>query len=95
LKRLRDEDARVRWISARVLGAINALPELCVPALAERVRDDSAANVRCYALMALEKFGPRAKAALGDVSAATSDKDAAIRFYAREALKAIQATAAP
>jgi hypothetical protein len=90
LKKLRDEDAQVRWISARVLGSINTLPETCVPALAERVRDDPAGNVKCYALMALMKFGPRAQAALPDVMAATSDEDDAIRYYAREAVKAIQ-----
>lgn len=94
LKRSRDDDAQVRWIAARVLGAVNALPEECVPALAERVRDDPAVNVRCYALMALKKFGPRAKAALPVVEAATSDENSAIRSYARDALKAIQAEAA-
>lgn len=94
LKRLHDDDAQVRWISARVLGSIHALPEACVPALAERVRDDPAINVRCYALTALKKFGPRAKAALPVVRAATSDKNSAIRSYAHEALKAIQEEAA-
>lgn len=97
LKRLRDEDTQVRWISARALGAINTLAADCVPALAERVRDDPAGNVRSYALMALKKFGPRAQAALPEVMAATSDKNSVIRYYARETLEAIQAevTAAP
>ena len=93
LKRLHDEDTNVRWISARVLGSINTLPGACVPALAERVRDDPEVNVRCYALMALKKFGPRAEAALPEVMAATSEKNGAISSYAREALKAIRAEA--
>lgn len=97
VKRLRDEDDQVRWISARVLGSINTLPETCVPALAERVRDDPEGNVRCYALNALQKFGPRAEGALPAVTAATSDEDSVIRYYAREALAAIreEATAGP
>jgi hypothetical protein len=94
LKTLHDEDTQVRWVSARVLGTINTLPEMCVRALAERVRDDPASNVRIYALMALKKFGPRAQAALPEVLAATSDKNGAIRSDAREVLKAIQAEAA-
>jgi hypothetical protein len=93
LRRLRDEDDQVRWISARVLGSTNVLPETCVPALAERVRNDPEVNVRCYALMALKKFGPRANAALPEVFAATSDNNNVIRAEAREALQAIQVKA--
>lgn len=93
LKRLRDEDTQVRWVSARALGSIGVLSETCVPALAECVRNDPEGNVRSYALMALKKFGPRAKVALPAVMAATTDENSAIRSYARDAVKAIQADA--
>jgi len=43
--------------------------------------------------MALKKFGSRAKVALPAVMAATSDENSAIRSYARDAVKAIQADA--
>lgn len=95
LRRLRDEDEQVRWISARVLGSTNVQPETCVPALAERVRNDPEVNVRCYALMALKKFGRRAKAAIPEVLAATSDKNNNIRAYARETFQAIQVKTIP
>jgi HEAT repeat protein len=89
IKTFDDKDCDVRWRAARSLGALHAMPELSVPALAERVRTDPATNVRCYAIFALAKFGNKAKAAIPVLARATTDPDSSIRSYAREALTAI------
>lgn len=89
IKSLGDKDCDVRWRAARSLGDLQATPELSVPALVERVRDDPAANVRCYAIMALAKFGTKAQAAIPVLAKTATDADSSIRSYAREALTAI------
>jgi hypothetical protein len=89
VKTLGDKDCDVRWRSARSIGTLHAMPELSVPALAERLRNDPATNVRCYAIFALAKFGDKAEASVPDLTRAASDPDSVIRSYARDALKAI------
>jgi hypothetical protein len=86
---LSDKDEDVRWRAARSLGELHALPEQTVPALARSLREDYAANVRCYVISALEKFGSDADSALPDLRKATNDPDSVVRDYARKALKTI------
>lgn len=93
VKTLEDKDCDVRWRAARSIGTLHAMPELSVPALAERLRNDPATNVRCYAIFALAKFGDKAEASVPDLTRAAADSDSVIRSYARDALKAIDPAA--
>ena len=94
IRALDDEDDSVRWRAARSLGALHAMPELSVPALSKRVREDPAANVRWYAISALAKFGPAAQSAVPDLLKATTDASSAVRLRAREARQKIDPSAA-
>lgn len=94
VRALEGDDCDVRWRVARSIGTLHAIPDLSVPALAKRLRQDSAVNVRCYAIMALAKFGRAAEPAVSDLVTATRDSDSVIRSYAKDALKAIESAAA-
>ena len=61
IRTLEDTDSDVRWIAARSIGDLGAMPELSVPALMKRAREDKATNVRWYAISALVKLGPIAR----------------------------------
>ncbi len=91
---LEDRDADIRWRACRSLGTLRAMPGLSVPALAKRVRVDPAANVRWYAISALAKFGPDARAARPDLLRASEDPEAVIQSEAVEALRNISPPAA-
>ncbi len=93
IKALEDNDCDVRWRAARSLGMLRAMPEVTVPALVGRLHDDPATNVRCYAMMALGKFGSMAKSSATDLRKATTDDDPVIRSYAKKALKQVEAIA--
>jgi HEAT repeat protein len=90
IKALEDEDRDVRWRAARSIGTLRQMPELSVPALAKRLRDDAYPNVRCYAIMALGKFGLDAEISVPDLLLATEDSDSVIRHYAQKALDQVQ-----
>jgi HEAT repeat protein len=94
VKSLEDENSDVRWRAAKSIGTLRAMPNLSVPALAERLRRDHAINVRCYAIINLAKFGKAAESAVPDLATATNDPDSAIRSYAKDALKAIESAKA-
>jgi HEAT repeat protein len=94
VKALEGDDCDVRWRAARSIGTLHAIPDLSVPALAKRLRNDPAMNVRCYAIMALAKFGRAAELAVPDLVTATRDSDSVIQSYAKDALKAIESAAA-
>jgi HEAT repeat protein len=91
IEALDDPDSDVRWRAARTLGSRRAMPEVCVPALAERLRNDPSSAVRNYALGALRKFGPKAKAAVPDIIAASADPGRVVQSNARKALVEILA----
>jgi hypothetical protein len=90
IKALEDKDCDVRWRAARTIGTLQAMPDLSVPALVKRLRDDPATNVRCYAIMALGKFGRKAEGSAPALRMATSDPNSAIRDYARKALERVE-----
>lgn len=90
IKALEDKDRDVRWRAARSIGTLRAMPELAVPALVKRLRDDSATNVRCYAIMALGKFGSTATTSIPDLRNAVNDSNEVIRYYAKAALERIE-----
>jgi HEAT repeat protein len=93
IKALEDNDCDVRWRATRSIGTLRAMPELSVPALAKRLRDDPATNVRCYAIMALGKFGTTAKTSIPDLRKAATDPNGAIRSYAHAALEQVEPAA--
>ena len=75
-----------------LLGRIAArtpLPEVVVPALADRLGDERAV-VRVAAAEALQAFGPAAEPARAALERATSDEYLTVQFVAKDALGAIQ-----
>jgi hypothetical protein len=90
---LEDENKNVRWRAARTIGDLRQMPEISVPALARRVSDDPAVNVRLYAISALNKFGGDAIAALPQLSRAANDADAYVGSEAKEVLGKVKAAA--
>lgn len=85
-----DPDCDVRWRAVRTLGNFRAMPQVVVPAIAERLRNDSASTVRFYAVSALRKFGPAAQAAVRDLTEAASDPSLGLRREVEEALVKIR-----
>jgi HEAT repeat protein len=88
-KALGDDDSFVRWGAARVLGKMApAGAAEAVPALAVRVGDENG-DVRITALAALERYGPAAMPAVGEVSQALKKGDEATRLWAVRVLAAV------
>lgn len=83
-----DPDLRVSAIYA--LGEFARAPELVVPALVGWLKAPGVGTrTRYAALLALEKYGPKANSAAGQVTVLLNDPDPAIRTEAATALKRI------
>jgi HEAT repeat protein len=61
----KDIDAKVRAAAARALGDIHPQPEKTIPILIDRVKGDSAMEVKIASAIALGQYGPDAREAVG------------------------------
>lgn len=86
IEALQDQDEMVRERAASSLGRIGQNPELAVPALLGALKDE---DTRGYALDALIKFGPAAKAAVPVLIALLKEDDPYLPWYAAQVLGAI------
>jgi len=84
------ESSPVSAVALETLGEMAARPELCVPALANKLEAADAAT-RTRMLFALGQFGIRAQSALPAVKHLLEDKDLRVRAAATNALQAIEA----
>jgi HEAT repeat protein len=86
---LDDKNPFIRWGAIRALGEMAPdLAEKIVPGLAKRLTDKNA-DVRRSAASALRRYGPKAKAAVGDLRAAIQHDDPATRLSAVQVLAAV------
>jgi HEAT repeat protein len=85
---LQDKDARVRTVTAQLLGEIGPEAKAAIPALMDLLQDTEH-GVRFAAVQALGKMGPEAKDATADLQQLLEDEDEQLRQAAAEALKAI------
>jgi len=91
IETLRQPDAKMRKEAAFKLGNLGLTdPATVVPALTAALKDVEA-GVRCEAILALVKCGPRAKEAIPELTEAQlKDRDAKVRDYAAKALKRLK-----
>jgi HEAT repeat protein len=86
---LHDSDQFVRWAAARTLGKISPVQaDTAVPGLG-RLLADLDLDVRLAAAMALERYGPAARAALPELIRAMRASDAELRVAAMRAVAVI------
>jgi HEAT repeat protein len=86
---LGDPDPFVRWSAARTLGKISPVEaQTVVPELA-KLLGDLDLDLRLAAATALERYGPAAKAAVGELMRATRSSDPVVRVATIRALGAI------
>ncbi len=75
--------------TARALGAMPMLPDVCVPAL-RKATDSKSPEVRVWAVVALGRFGRDAQQAIPELTRAIVDTDARVRQEAMDALEKIR-----
>lgn len=83
---LEDEDAPVRAYAIDSLGKIKAEPQIVLPALVRRLKEDAAPQVRQSALRTLGTLG---KAAIEAIQAGLADKEPAVQNAAIKSLAAL------
>jgi HEAT repeat protein len=94
-KALKDKNGFVRWGAARVLNNMAPqMPDKAVPALAEALSDKNK-TVRLTAVAALQRYGPKATAAVKSLGKAIGDPEPRMRMGAINALALIGAKARP
>ena len=79
----------VQSFATDALGKIGLQPETVVPVLIEALNHPGDSDVRYAATLSLERFGPRAKAAVPALVDALKDKSPVVRNCAAKALKKI------
>jgi HEAT repeat protein len=88
LQGLKDDDAFVRWISARIVGILARDPEVMVPALAENFTDRDL-DSRKAAIRAIGQYGPTASTAVPALARLLGRGDAEVRLSVLKALEGI------
>jgi HEAT repeat protein len=87
---LRDPDAKVRQKAAFTLGNIGPSDAAALPALIGAL-NDAEAGVRCEVILAIIKFGSKAKEARSVLaSLCENDPDSRVREYATRAIRRIE-----
>jgi len=94
-KAVKDKNGFVRWGAARVLNNMAPqMPDKAVPALAEALSDDNK-TVRLTAVAALQRYGPKATAAVKSLGKASGDPEPRMRIGVINALALIGVKARP
>lgn len=89
-----DPDPFVRWVAVRSLGHIAAHPEVCIPALVERLKMDDL-DLRIAALVSLKNFGTEGALAVDALNELIDGGDADFRIQAMQTAESIGTAAKP
>jgi HEAT repeat protein len=89
LEAISDPEPSVRQVAVFAFRATLPDPDIAVPALINRLRNDEDKGVRIAAAACLSKFGPRAREAIPALEEAAEDSDPILRDVAEEVLERI------